>query len=290
MPKSRVLLQVDTDPHPSVFDSVVALDAGVDHLLRHGGVDPEGVRSLVHGCIFTRGPDELKNTAIFIGGSDVARGEELLRQIQAAFFGPLRVSVLLDSNGANTTAAAAVLAASKHLELAGGDALVLGGTGPVGQRIARLLAGAGANVRVGSRQPERAQSVVDELLARHPSGNLSAVATGNRQDLADALSGVQVVFAAGAAGVTLLPSDIRKGAGGALHVAIDLNAVPPLGIEGIDVMDRGAEREGAKCYGAIGVGGAKMKIHKAAIRRLFEAHDLVLDAEEIYKLATSSGA
>ena len=38
------------------------------------------------------------------------------------------------------------------------------------------------------------------------------------------------------------------------------------------------------CYGAIGVGGTKMKIHKAAVRQLFEAHDQVLDAEEIYRI------
>jgi methylenetetrahydrofolate/methylenetetrahydromethanopterin dehydrogenase (NADP+) len=36
------------------------------------------------------------------------------------------------------------------------------------------------------------------------------------------------------------------------------------------------------CFGAVGVGGTKMKIHKAAVARLFERNDQVLDAEEIY--------
>ncbi len=69
-----------------------------------------------------------------------------------------------------------------------------------------------------------------------------------------------------------------------LRVAIDLNAVPPVGLEGIDVMDKAVDRAGVFCYGAIGIGGTKMKIHKAAVRRLFEASDLILDTEEIYAI------
>jgi len=146
MSKSQILIQLDCDRHPSVFDAVVATDAGVDRLLQYGGIEPSDVRDLVHGAIFTRGPQELASTAIFIGGSNVKAGEELLAQTTRAFFGPMRVSVMLDANGANTTAAAAVLAAARHVELRGASAAVLGGTGPVGQRAARLLARQGATV------------------------------------------------------------------------------------------------------------------------------------------------
>ena len=45
MSKPRILLQLDTDPQPSVFDAVVAVDSGVDHLLRHHAVTPQNVRS-----------------------------------------------------------------------------------------------------------------------------------------------------------------------------------------------------------------------------------------------------
>src|SRR5262249_32808288 len=108
MPPAKILLCLDTDPQPSVFDTVVAIDAGADQLLRHGSVTPESVRDLVYGAMFTRGPAELTNTAIFIGGSDLAAGETVLAKTRECFFGPMRVSVMLDSNGANTTAAAAV--------------------------------------------------------------------------------------------------------------------------------------------------------------------------------------
>ncbi|GIT29745.1 MAG: hypothetical protein Ct9H300mP1_17910 [Planctomycetaceae bacterium] len=127
-----ILVQLDTDPQPSVFDRVVAVDAGVDQLFSHGGATPETVESLVHGAIFTRGIPDLSRTAIFVGGSDVAAGERVFAAVQQAFFGPMRVSVMMDSNGSNTTAAAAVLRARRHVPLAGSVAGVLGATGPVG--------------------------------------------------------------------------------------------------------------------------------------------------------------
>ena len=111
MSKAKILIQLDGDAQASVFDAVVAVDSGVDQLLRHDGVTPEGVRELVHGAMFTRGPKHLHHTAIFIGGSNVAAGEALLEAVVACFFGPMRVSVMMDASGANTTAAAAVLAA-----------------------------------------------------------------------------------------------------------------------------------------------------------------------------------
>ena len=44
------------------------------------------------------------------------------------------------------------------------------------------------------------------------------------------------------------------------------------------------------CYGALGVGGVKMKIHKAAVRRLFTANDQVLDAEAIFEIGRDLSA
>ncbi len=286
MTKPRILIQLDTDPQPSVFDSVVAVDAGVEHLFRHAGVSPECVRDLVYGAIFTRGPDELRNTAIFIGGSDVAAGEALLEAVKRTFFGPMRVSVMIDANGANTTAAAAVLAVLKHLNPTETTATVLGATGPVGQRVVRLLARAGAAVRVGSRRPEKAKEVCESIAEVVPGARLSPHATASPADVALALNSAQVVIAAGAPGACLLPAEVRR-ASKTLKVAIDLNAVPPLGIEGVDARDKAVQRDGQLCYGALGVGGTKMKIHKAAIRRLFEANDQVLDAEEMLEIGKS---
>src|SRR5207249_2073124 len=207
---------------------------------------------------------ELKYTAMFIGGSDVAAGERLLVEAQKHMipqFG-LRVSILLDANGANTTAAAAVHAAAKHLELQGVPALVLGGTGPVGQRVARLLGRAGAEVRVGSRQQARAAGVCRDIAGKVPGAKLTPVGTGTPQELKSALEGRVLVIAAGAAGAVLLPRSAWL-ACPTMKVAIDLNAVPPLGIEGVEVTDKAVPHDGVLGYGAIGVGGTKMKAHKA---------------------------
>ena len=283
MPKPKILIQLDPDSHASVFDAVVAIDAEVDRLLQYDRVEPEQVRDLVHGAIFTRGPQELASTAIFIGGGNVTAGEELLKQVRGAFFGPMRVSVLLDANGCNTTAAAAVLAAAKHAPLRGATAVVLGGTGPVGQRAARLLAGQGASVRVASRALERATAVCQAITQRIPDAKLSPFQCSSAAEAMAALDGAQIVIASGAAGVELVSAEIR-GNSESLRVAIDLNAVPPLGIGGVEVTDKAKDRDGAFCYGAIGVGGTKMKIHRAAIQQLFTANNLVLDAEEVFAI------
>jgi hypothetical protein len=283
MSLAKILLCLDTDTQPSVFDAIVAIDAGVDRLLRHGGVMPEAARDLVYGAMFTRGPADLKNTAVFIGGSDVAAGEALLAKVRDSFFGPMRVSVMLDSNGANTTAAAAVLVAKKHLPLKAKTVTVLAATGPVGRRVVRLLAREGAQVRLASRQQNRAQEVSDQVRALVPAACLEAREIRDHDSLRDAVAEADVIIAAGASGVELLPSDVRRQCG-RLKLAIDLNAVPPAGIGSIQPQDKAVERDGHVCYGAIGVGGMKMKLHKAAVRQLFEANDLVLDAEEIFEL------
>ncbi len=283
MSKPKILLQLDPDPHPSVFDAVVAIDSGVDHLLQYHNIELDQVRELVHGAMFTRGPQDLHQTAIFIGGNDVAAGERLLEQVTKCFFATMRVSVLLDTNGANTTAAAAVLAAGQAVELRGSQATILAGTGPVGLRAARLLAGLGANVRLASRSIERAEAACQAILQKSSLSGLTPIQAATSVETAAAIEGSQIVIAAGAAGVELLSAEIRYQSK-SLQVAIDLNAVPPLGIAEINVMDKGQERGKVLCYGAIGVGGIKMKIHRAAIRKLFETNDQILDAEQVFAL------
>jgi len=278
----NLLLQLDTSLHPSVFDRVVALDGGADEVMSYGGVAEDAVRDLVHGAIFTRGPKDLKHTAIFIGGTDMAAGERLLAVVQKTFFGPMRVSVMLDSNGSNTTAVAAVAKLQQGAgTLSGHRAVVTAGTGPVGLRAAGLLAMAGAEVTITSRR--LADPTVTEGLGRRFGGTVRALVMSDATQAAAALEGAELLLNAGPAGVQLVPRGAWAGAG--IRAAADVNAVPPAGIEGIDVRDDGAEREGVRVFGALGVGGLKMKIHKACIARLFERNDLVLDAETIAEVA-----
>ena len=206
----------------------------------HGGIKPETVRDLVHGALFTRGGADLARSAIFVGGSDVSAAEAVLKAVTDSFFPGFSVSVMLDANGANTTASAAVLAAIEGMggSVAGVKVAVLGGTGPVGRRVALLLSKLGAMVSVGSRSEERAAAAAASVADRGgmPIGSFSTVAD---YDLLANLKGVAIVVAAGAAGATLLPDPIRKSLAD-LKVAIDLNAVPPLGVEGVKSTDRGS--------------------------------------------------
>jgi hypothetical protein len=281
----KLLLHLDTSVHPSAFDRIVALDGGADEVLSYGGVSPDAVRDLVHGAIFTRGPKDLHHTAIFIGGTDMSAGERLLAAVAKTFFGPMRVSVMLDSNGSNTTAVAAVAKLQRAVgELSGRRAVVTAGTGPVGMRAAGLLAKGGADVVVTSRRTDGSASVADSIQQRFGAAVRPAAMAGAAQ-AASVLEGAELLLNAGGAGVCLVPREAWLGRSG-LRAAADVNAVPPLGIDGIEVTDNGADRNGVTTFGALGVGGLKMKIHKACIARLFERNDQVLDAETIAEVAS----
>lgn len=279
-----ILIQFDTDPQPSVFDRVVAVDSGVENLFSYANVTPENVTPLTHGAMFTRGPADLKNSAIFVGGSDVSQGEALMKKIQKTFFGPMRVSVMMDSNGCNTTAAAAIASARKHVSLKGSKAIVLGATGPVGLRAAELLAMEGAEVTLVSRTTERAAQACEFVKSKQSDAIVHAKAAGTTAEYEAVCQGHEIVVAAGAAAVTFLPEGAVSRIAG-LKLAIDVNAVPPLGLADIGVMDKAVEKSGVICYGALGVGGLKMKVHRQAVASLFEANDRILETRAIYALA-----
>ena len=285
----KLLFQLDTDACPSTFDAVVAYDGGADHLISLAGVTPESCGPAVEGVIYTRGPAHKKNSALFVGGSDLADGEALLAAVRRHFHGGFRVSVMLDSNGANTTAAAAVALMLAECEaedgapLAGQSAAVLAGTGPVGQRIAGLLGRAGAAVRLSSRSLDRAKAAADRVAERFEIP-CEPVAVSGESSLADALAGCRVAVATGASGVRLVPQPVWSEHRD-LEVLADPGTTPPSGIDGIEPFDRGEARHGKRTFGGLAIGSLKLRLHRACIARLFERNDLVLDVEEIYALA-----
>ena len=280
----NLLLQLDSSRLPSVFDQVVAYDAGADAVLSYGGVTEGDIRDLIHGCIFTRGPKDLHHTAVWIGGSNMSIGEQLLALAQDAMFDPLRVSIMLDSNGSNTTAVAAVVKIEETVgDLQGKRVLVLAGTGPVGQRAAGLLARDGAHVTITSRKPEQGDKARQFISARFDV-QVEAVTLNDPAQLPELCQGVQILLNSGPAGVQMVPRSAWT-AVKSLEVAVDLNAVPPLGIEGVEVTDAGKVRDGVTVFGAFGVGNFKTKLHKACVARLFTRNDLVLDAEAIAEVA-----
>lgn len=287
----KLLFQLDTDPLPSTFDAVVAYDGGADRLIPLAGVTPESCGPAVDGVIYTRAPAHKKRSALFVGGSDLAEGEALLAAVRRRFHGGFRVSVMLDSNGANTTAAAAVAlmlaeredGSGRGAPLAGQSAVVLAGTGPVGQRIAGLLARAGAAVRLSSRALDRAKAAAERVAERFEAP-CEPVAVHDEDSLARALAGTSIAVATGAAGVRLLPEAVWR-EHRSLELLADPGTAPPSGIEGVEPFDRGEARHGKRAYGGLAIGSLKLRLHRACIARLFERNDQVLDVEEIHALA-----
>jgi hypothetical protein len=281
----KILIQLDTDEHPSTFDSIVAHDADVDVLLRYGGIEPDAVRGLVQSAFFTRAPGD-SNLAVWVGGSSVGAGEEVLEVVKESFFGPFRVSAMLDSNGCNTTAATTVARLAKEIDLKGRRVVIVG-AGAVGLRAAKILIDEGCDVtisgipasRFGDKPYRRARGldVADER-------DMKIVEPEDDEELKKVLDGASLVLAAGPAGVELLPGDLWRSVD-SIEVLADFNAAEPLGIEGTDAQDEFKEYDGKRVLGALAIGGPKMKVHKTCIRRLFETNEAILDVDGVYEIA-----
>src|SRR3984957_5889696 len=215
---------------PAVFDNVVGYDGGADRITAYGGVNAGNVGGLVEGAIFTRGPKDKKNTAIFIGGGNMAAGQALLAAVQAKFFAKFRVSVMFDCNGSNTTAAAAVAWLAHGRSLRGKRAVVLAGTGPVGQRAAALLSSEGATVVVTGRKLEAVEAACASIKSRF-GFEVEPIAAATNEERGGAVAGAHVVLATGAAGIRWRQASQWQGHP-TLELVADANASSPAGIEG----------------------------------------------------------
>ena len=279
----KLLYQFDTDTTASVFDSVVAYDGGADHVTGIGSVNPKNVLAMVDGCIYTRAPKDKQFTAIFVGGSSLTEGQAVFDAIKKRFFSNFRVSVMFDSNGSNTTAAAAVANIVNTCDVSGKKAVILGGTGPVGQRAAALLSLEKADVFITSRNIEKAEQISAEINERFDT-NVKALPGGTNDERVTSILGASIVMATGASGVVLLnKKDWIESQ--SIEVVCDANAMPPLGIEGVELNDKAKEIGGKKAFGAIGFGGLKISVHRECVSRLFHSNDGIFDAEEIYRIA-----
>ena len=281
MEKRSILHMFDPMPNNSPFDINMAMDAGFDVLMPYNNVKLDSVYRLTQDAIFSRGPAGVKRTGIFIGGRDLGLAMDMLDACQHAMVPPFEVSVFADPSGAFTTAAALVACVEKELkakhgiELKDCNALVFGGTGPVGIATGIIASLAGAETALVDHLSIDTALDVAKAYNRRFACTLKGACAGSEADKAQLVTNVDIIFCAAKAGIQVLSSAVLKEAR-QLKVAGDVNAVPPLGIEGIKRSDSGVplthaiNAQGAVGVGALAVGNVKYQLQNEMLKLMLK--------------------
>jgi len=282
MEKKYLLHMLTSAKNLSPFDANMAYDAGWDACIPYIQIESDEVKGLVEDAIFSRGPNGVKRTGLFIGGRDMHQAMEMLETCQKSMVPPFVVSAFADPSGAFTTAAAMVAKVEKALRdghgegLSGQRIVALGGTGPVGSAAAVIAANAGARVTILGRQKEKSDRAAELCNQKYGA---DSVVDGEANDQLDQLLGeTDVVFASAAAGIQLVSKEQMANAP-RLKVAADVNAVPPSGIHGLGVMDDGSPIEdsqsGAVGIGALAIGNVKYQTQHRLLQQMRETEEPV---------------
>jgi methylene-tetrahydromethanopterin dehydrogenase len=297
MEKRSILHMFDPMPHNSPFDINMALDADFDVMIPYNNVKLEDVHGLVQDAIFSRGPAGVKRTGIFIGGRNLGLAMDMMEAAKKAMVPPFEVSVFTDPSGAFTTAAALVACVEKQLQEKHGKALkdchgvVFGGTGAVGIATGVIASLAGADIILTDHlSVDTALAVADEY--NHRFGcSLKGTYASSEADKARLIAHADIVFCTAKAGIQVINADILDDAK-QLKVAGDVNAVPPLGIEGIKRSDMGAplihavNSKGAVGVGALAVGNVKYQLQNIMLKLMLETDKpLYLDFRDAFNKA-----
>ncbi len=282
MAKRSIIHMLNPMKHNSPFDINMALDAGYDVLMPYNHVELKEVAGLVQDAIFSRGPAGVKMTGMFIGGRDIGLAMDMLEAAKKAMSPPFEISVFADPSGAFTTAAALVACVERELKKHFNQdyqdcrAVVFGGTGPVGLATAVIAAQQGADTTIVDHfSIDTALEFAAEAKKRY-GVTLRATTAASDADKARLLSNADVVFCTAKAGIQVLNASVL-GDAKQLKVAGDVNAVAPLGIEGVELMDNGtplklaSQSPNAVGIGALAVGNVKYKLQQALLRETLES-------------------
>ena len=285
-------------PNVSPFDVNMAIDSGFA-VASYTGIALGDVTALTQDAMFSRAPQDAPKTCLFIGGRDAALAMEMAEAARKAMFPPFQNSVFADPNGAFTTAAAMIACVERQLRrdgvgtLAGRRVVVIGAKGIVGGIAGLIAAEAGADVTLVAH--DRSSTVAEKVADFEKRFHVKmAAAVGSTSDERKAaLRDAEVVLAAGRAGVQVVSRDELAAASGALKVVVDVNAVPPLGVEGLAVDADGVPLGigNAKGIGALAVGNIKFKTQHRLLRRIHAADKAYFIAyREAYEAAKELAA
>ena len=293
MANPRILHMLTPLKHMSPFDVNMALDAGFDDAIPYTSVTIEDVKGLVQDAIFSRGPEGVKRTGMFIAGKRAVEALDMMERAKEAMVPPFEISVFSDPAGSFTTAAAMVACVNRVLkekfstDLKGKKVAVYGGTGVVGFASAVIAALEGASATlIGYDGPERVRKF-SEVIKERFSVDVGYADGTTEEQKGELVRDADVVFSAGPAGRRLLTLDQLKQAK-QLKVVTDVNAVPPAGIEGVGVNDDGVPIPGTEAFGigALAVGNVKYKTEAGLFKQMIGSDTpLYLDFRDAYTLA-----
>jgi methylene-tetrahydromethanopterin dehydrogenase len=276
-----LLFFLDSDAIASPFDVCMAYDAGYNAVIPYENVNPKDAKQIVEDAVFSRGPKGVKRTTFFVGGKNINTAEEITKVITKAMFPPFNASVVVDPAGAYTTAAAAVAKvqnaiSSNNLGDLSDKTCAVFGTGSVGRIIAVLLTKLGCEVTIASLNPNRkngdeyAASLAGQLKTQYGAQVQGFFAPNNEKKF-ELLKKAEVIFCAGTRGVNIISKEMLQKVK-LLKVLADINAIPPLGVEGINPNDNMREiMPGIYCIGALAIGQLK---HKVEIEMLKEVRKI----------------
>jgi methylene-tetrahydromethanopterin dehydrogenase len=277
----------------SPFDINMAADAGYQIVVPYSGVDIGAISGLTQDVIFSRGPTGVSRTGIFLGGRDVILAADMLDKSVKAMVKPFVVSVMADPSGAYTTAAAMIACVEAALQrthrhgLDGQKVVVIGGAGPVGRIACVIAAQAGARVCLSNRDGLAEAETAAGVTGVRFGVPLKGVSGESKETLHVSLADADVVLACAAAGVQVLSAEDLSHARH-LKVAADVNAVPPSGIAGVDVMDSGVPLAGTQAVGigALAIGNVKYQTQHRLLVQMHDSHTpLVLSFPEAFATA-----
>ena len=293
MIKKSILHLITAAKNASPFDVNMAYDAGYDQIIPYTNVALSEVAGLSQDVIFSRSPSGVKREAIFIGGRDIDLAMQMLEASKKAMFAPFECSIFADPSGAFTTAAAMIAKLEFHLkkqfneDLTGKTLSVFGANGPVGGCAAIIAAQQGAIVQLVTYKS------VTDLVAKVNSWNvkykinLQVVDGTTEQAKQQVLANADLVICAAAAGVQVISQGHLQVAK-KLKVLADVNAVPPIAVQGLAVDSDGVVIEGSQAFGigALAIGQLKYLTQQQLLKDMLIAEKpQVLEFMSAFKLA-----
>ncbi len=271
---------------------LVAIDAFPDSMIfKFENVTGEDAPKIVFDLLFPRGPAGAAHTKIFINGSNFEEVEKVVAATQKAMkSAPWGNSIIVDPRGGYSTAAAAVaktFGASMERglgSLEGKKVTVLAGTGPVGQTAARIYAAEKADVTITSRNLAKGQVVADKINSECGCNRVKVVEVSKAEQTAAAVADAEIILSAGAGGIQLLSaSDLAKAP--KCKIVADINAIMPLGVEGLGPNDDKDMKPGVWGIGALAIGKLKIKTEVEMIKRATAEPQGLFDYAIAYTIA-----